>query len=127
VLKVLNSSYNQQDLFMNYSVFTPKIESSFLNVTLFTFQKIHSMEAFITMSAPEFKGDKHFQALVLRTRVDFSSIMINPGTLLMQKPILDAIIKSLDFELRFPLAKVSKLLRHFKENQKFFFQGNLPI
>jgi hypothetical protein len=108
VLQITNTYFIPQVLFMNYSMYTPAIESSLLNVTVFTFQTIHSTEVYVSMFAPEFKGDKHFQALILRTRVDVSSIMNNPGTFFMYKPFLDFVLSCLDFELKFPLVKVSE-------------------
>jgi hypothetical protein len=108
VLEVTNNSFSPEDLFMNYSVVTPKIESSVLNITLFTFKTIHSLELYPTLYAPQFKGDKKFKLLLLRTRVDVSNIMGGPKTLFMQQPFLKALVKCIDFELKFPLAKVSK-------------------
>lgn len=106
IVKDVNFTYSKTSVFGNISVFTPINSSSFINVSVITFEVAHTLEIFAQLSVPDSKDDDEFRRVLVRARFDIAKVLEKDVSFFLRKPILDAFLKSLTFELKFPLPKV---------------------
>lgn len=73
------------------------------------FQELLSARFYVSIRIPRDKNDNKYQTEVVRTVVDVDKFFRGAHTNIMVKYFVDSILKSTNFETKFPLRKVNEI------------------
>jgi hypothetical protein len=107
----INATSCWPGVLVSTSVLTPENSSSILSVTAIVSDTIHTLVLISQLNVPENSRDDNFQRVVYRARIDFSKLLEEKSALSFYgKPFMTTLLKSLSFDLKFPLKKVRSFI-----------------
>jgi hypothetical protein len=78
-----------------------------LNYTFNILRDIYSAMAYIAVNSPKYDGDVNYQKQIFKTTFDLVKALKGVNGNFMTKALFEKALESMDFEIKFPLKKVS--------------------
>lgn len=98
---------------LNVSLYNDGIHDTIANITLETFIPIHGIILNFVLRSPDTVNDQNYQRVFLRTSVNFDKFLKGNRGNFLAGILMEQFVKTLDFELKFPLRKVQLLFASF--------------
>lgn len=113
VLDRLHYNFNKELLDIEFNISTAKREGSLINAVGTTLFDIEKLVVYLKFKIQENNRDEVYKKVFFNTVVDVNKLMSGIYSNYIAKSLLEGLQKSVDFELKFPFKKVSKLCLDF--------------
>jgi hypothetical protein len=99
--------FNKKVFNISFNIVNEEGRDTVANFTFHLFAQVDLVIVYLKLSVPIDNGDERYGRVIINAKINCNKVIDGFRGFLIIQPIYEALMRSIDFELKYPFAKVS--------------------